>query len=91
MKSILSQEKRCYLCGSTVNVEEHHIYFGPRRKASTKNGFTCYLCAYHHRDSRNGVHGNRNIDLILKRACQYEYEKTHSREEFMEIIGRNYL
>ena len=91
MKSILNDRRRCYLCGSAVGIEKHHIYFGARRATSERNGFFCYLCAYHHRDNRNGAHGNRNVDLILKRACQYEYEKTHSRAEFMALIGRNYL
>lgn len=40
-----------------------------------------------------GVHGKEghNIDLWLKRACQRAYEQEYSREEFMELIGRNYL
>ena len=91
MKSILQNVKRCYICGSTVGLEEHHIYFGSRRSASTRNGFTCWLCGYHHRDTKNGVHGNRTLDLQLKKACQRQYEKTHSRADFMKIIGRNYL
>lgn len=91
MKSILSNARRCYVCGSTVGVELHHIFFGSRRATSTKNGFTVWLCAYHHRDNKNGVHGNRALDVELKKACQYEYEKTHSRSEFMALIGRNYL
>ena len=91
MTSILQSEKRCYFCGSTANIEEHHIYFGARRKTSTKNGFVVWLCAYHHRNTKNGVHGNRALDVELKKACQREYEKTHSRAEFMALIGRNYL
>jgi hypothetical protein len=31
------------------------------------------------------------VDLLLKRLCQAVYEIDHSREEFMELIGRNYL
>lgn len=92
MKSILSTEKRCYLCGSTVNIEDHHIYFGNGlRNKSERHGFKCFLCEFHHRDQRNGVHGNRQIDLRLKQDCQREFEKTHSHEEFMRIIKRNYL
>jgi hypothetical protein len=29
--------------------------------------------------------------LMLKRHCQMKFEETHSREEFMSLIGRNYL
>jgi len=40
MKSILQEEKRCYICGLYSPVEEHHIYFGnPNRRISEENGF----------------------------------------------------
>ena len=92
MKSIICNEKRCYLCGSTSRLEEHHIYFGnPLRKISEKHGFKVWLCAYHHRDNKHGVHGCRELDLMLKRKCQEEYEKNHSREEFIRLVGKNYL
>ena len=29
--------------------------------------------------------------MQLKQICQRKFEETHSREEFMAIIGRNYL
>ena len=90
MKSIISNERRCYICGG-ASVEKHHIYFGSLRATSERNGFYVWLCSYHHRDTKHGVHGNRSIDLQLKQICQRQYEKKHSREEFMRLIGRNYL
>lgn len=41
--------------------------------------------------SNEGVHFNRELDLKLKRECLAKFEETHSREEFMKIIGKNYL
>lgn len=40
-----------------------------------------------------GVHGRDGhaLDLRLKQDCQRRFEEAHSREEFMAIIGRNYL
>ncbi len=40
-----------------------------------------------------GVHGRdgHEIDLRLKRECQREFEKDKSREEFIRLIGKNYL
>lgn len=40
-----------------------------------------------------GVHGRdgHKVDLRLKQDCQRKFEETHTREEFMAIIGRNYL
>jgi hypothetical protein len=52
-----------------------------------------YLAGYLHNQSNEGVHGKngRELDLMLKQHCQMEYEKTHSREDFIKLIGRNYL
>ena len=91
-KSILQKEKACLICDTTQNVECHHVYFGTaNRKVSEKHGFTVWLCNHHHTGSRNSVHQNRELDLMLKKAMQMVYEIDHSREEFMELIGRNYL
>ena len=89
MKSILQSVQRCYFCGST-SVEKHHIYFGGLRPTSERMGFTAWLCPYHHRDAKHGVHGCRALDLKLKEACQEVYEQTHTRAEWMKLIGRNY-
>jgi hypothetical protein len=92
IKSIMSTDKRCFVCGSTQNIHLHHVFFGTGlRKISDDNGFTCYLCGHHHNQSKIGVHNNRELDLILKRRCQKIYETYHTREEFMQLIGRNYL
>jgi hypothetical protein len=50
------------------------------------------LCYIHHRGTY-GVHGKygHQLDLQLKQHCQREFEKTHTREEFIKLIGRNYL
>ena len=89
-KSIMQTGKYCYLCSRTTGIEEHHIYFGSLRMISEKHGFKVWLCADHHRGN-NGPHQRRVIDLLLKKLCQRKFEETHSREEFMKIIGRNYL
>ena len=36
---------------------------------------------------------NEYAELInrLKKECQEEFEKTHTHDEFMKLIGRNYL
>ena len=92
--SILTgKDKRCYLTGETRGLEKHHIYFGAGlRQISDKHGFWVWLTAEKHRGTK-GVHGRdgHEIDLRLKRACQRRFEETHSSEEFMAIIGRNYL
>lgn len=91
-KSIIQTDKTCFICDATTNLEEHHIYFGTaNRKISEKHGFTVWLCNEHHTGSNISAHRNREVDLALKRVCQTVYELDHSREEFMRLIGRNYL
>lgn len=91
-KSIITDDmEHCYFCGMPKEAI-HHIYMGnPWRKISDKNGFIVPLCNYHHNMSNNSVHFNKDMDLTLKRACQTKFEQAHSREEFVRLIGRNYL
>lgn len=93
MKSILQNEKVCYFTGSTQCLDRHHIFFGGNREISEKNGFWVWLRHdMHIAASPNSTpHNNREVDLLLKKACQEKYEETHSREEFIRLIGRNYL
>jgi len=91
-KSIMQDERECFVCHSKGWLERHHLFFGPAlRTISERMGLVIWLCEYHHRDNKHGVHGNRKLDLELKRMAQRKYEETHSREEWMEKIGRNYL
>lgn len=93
MDSILSNDKsECFICGSHQWIEKHHVFYGRgKRKVSEQNGFTVYLCHRHHNEPPDGVHFNIGVDDELKQTCQAAYEKTHSREQFTNIIGRNYL
>lgn len=92
MKSIIQKDRECFLCGSTQNLECHHLMHGSGwRKLADKYGLKVWLCAYHHRDNKQGVHGNRELDLKLKRMAQEVFEAKHGHEKFMKIFGRNYL
>lgn len=91
MKSILQDEKKCYITGRTDRLHLHHIYFGANRKISDKNGFTIWLIPELHNMSNQGIHFNRDFDLAIKRDCQRKFEENHTREEFIKLIGKNYL
>ena len=84
------EEMKCYFCGASQPLERHHIYFGRNRQTSERIGAVVWLCIAHHRGF-DSVHHDREKDLELKRWWQEEYEKTHSRDEFMREIGRNYI
>lgn len=67
-------------CGK---LDPHEIYGGSNRKRSIQNGFVILLCRKCHEDEK--------ILQELKKKTQKEYEKTHTREEFIQIIGKSYL
>lgn len=93
-KSIMSNTKECYICKTTYNIHLHHIYEGTgRRKISDKEGCWCYLCGRHHNLSDEGVHFNKELDLMLKMTCQtiWESQNNHDRDRFRELFGRSYL
>lgn len=92
VKPILDTETGiCFLCRRHTETALHHIYFGPKRKMSDKNGFTVFLCPDCHQYAPHAVHRCRETDLHLKGLCQAKYEETHSRADFMRLVGRNYL
>ena len=72
-------------------LQRHHIFPGvANRKISEANGFFVDLCV----DCHLGVDGaqyNREVGDMLKRDCQMAYEETHTREEWMALIRKNYL
>lgn len=90
MKSLFSQEKKCYVCGRTP-VHKHHIYMGANRKISEAQGCWVYLCPQHHNMSNQGVHFNKELDDRLKRECQLLWERNGSRAEWMRLFGKNYI
>lgn len=94
MKSILSNERKCYLCGAKDNLHRHHIFYGTaNRKLSEKFGCWVYLCAIHHNLTDFSVHFNRGLDLDLKQKCQREFQRQYgcTTERFVQIFGRSWL
>lgn len=93
-QSILQDKKCCYFTGKTGSLHKHHCYPGPNRKVSDNNGFWVWLTPeLHNGNDPNAVHTkpNEGYDMVLKQRCQQEFEKTHTREQFLNLIGRNYL
>ena len=89
--SILNNLDRCFFCGKPAECI-HEVYFGTaNRQISIKNGFCVGLCHKEHNLSDKSVHRDRKMDLILKKKYQEEYEKTHTREEFIKLIGKSFL
>ena len=92
MKSILDNERKCYVCGDTRTIVMHHIYEGNgRRSQSDKWGCWVYLCPYHHNMSNEGVHFNKELDLKLKRICQERFMELYPDVDFIKEFRRSYL
>lgn len=75
--------KICYYCGNSRTIDIHEVYGGSNRQRSMKYGLCVPLC--------RSCHSNVNIISDLRKHCQKEYEKTHSRDEFIKLIGKSYL
>lgn len=92
-KSILSNDKKCYVCEYPYDLHRHHIFYGnANRRISEREGCWCYLCAVHHNMSKYGIHFNRELDLKVKKECQEKWEKLNGgREQFIKTFGKSYL
>lgn len=71
-------------------MECHHIFAGGLRKVSERHGLKVWLCHECH-TGKNGAQYDPIKNRTLKADAQREYERTHSREDWMRIIGKNYL
>ena len=97
MKSLIQKDRSfCYLCGRNGNgdpLEEHHVFGGPNRKYSEKDGMKVRLCGDRcHRNGPDAVHHNHDTDIRLKQTAQRIWENTYgTREDFMRWYGKNYL
>lgn len=83
--------KECWFCGSQEYLQMHHVFAGAYRKKSERMRFVVPLCMTCHLDGRMGVHANQERNLVLKRWAQEQFEETHTRQEFREVFGKNYL
>lgn len=93
MNSIVQKDKKCFVCGSTMNLHRHHIMFGINRYKAERDGLTCYLCWQHHEGTK-GVHGRdgHELDRKLKMLAQCkwcEYYKK-SANSFIDRYGQWY-
>lgn len=98
-KSIMQEKDgTCYLCMKLHGnfrvhgwLHKHHAFGGSRRQVSEAEGFFVWLCPEHHETGPEAVHRERAVMRLVQQDVQREYEKTHSREAFMALIGKNYL
>lgn len=60
-------------------------------ETNQKRKVKVYLCLEHHISGKEAVHNNAEMMKVLRQDGQRAFEKTHTREEFMKLFGKNYL
>ena len=88
--SVLQDRKYCFCCGTTQNLQKHHIFGGSSRSYSEEDGLWVWLCQEHHTGD-SGVHFNKEMMDALHQIGQEAYEENHSRKQFVARYGKNYL
>jgi hypothetical protein len=83
-------DKKCFVCGTTQNLNLHHCFSGCRRQTSEAYGLVVYLCQAHHTGNR-GVHFNAELNARLHEYGQKLFERMHPNLEFIKVMGKNYL
>jgi|GEM_PF-1980321 len=80
----LVKEGICEFCGNySRHLDPHEVYGGSNRKRSIQHKFVKLICPK--------CHSNETIINQLRIDTQKEYEKTHTEEEFIKLIGKSYL
>lgn len=95
----INQGEGCYACNqlygesNPYDVQVHEIFYGSdNREKSIEDGLCVELCTRHHDTNyQSSVHNDRHFDFTMKQVGQIEYEKTHTRDEFIKRYGMNYL
>ena len=74
----------CENCGNfSKRLDPHEVYGGSNRKRSIKHKFVKLLC--------RKCHDDEDIIKQLRIDTQKEYMKTHTKEEFIKLIGKSYI
>jgi len=91
--SIISKLDHCEICGTTLNLHTHEVFYGSaNRRKSINDGMVVTLCAKHHNTSKSGVHFHKELDQSLKVKGQLVWEENYgTREMFIRRYGRSYI
>ena len=89
-KSIINNNRRCYICGSQINLEKHHCVFGTaNRKKADQDGLWVYLCHNCHFDVHNT---NPLMKNLLQQKAQQKWQEYYGdTDAFIDRYGRSYL
>lgn len=81
-----SDLKSCWKCKRTskqIKIDLHEVYGGSNRIRSIKNGLVVPLC--------RECHEREELIAEIRKECQEIYERDHTRDDFIKLIGKSYL
>lgn len=84
----------CWYCGTYGAITEHHMVHGTsNRKHSERFGLVIDLCPDCHTGrNSHSAHNSPEWNRKYKEMAQKCFEdRGHSREEFIQVFGKNYL
>lgn len=84
-----TEKQYCAICGRSP-CDFHHLLTSSEKKFAEDVGAWVWLCRSHHSMIHN-TRGGRAIWLEWKEQAQAEYERTHTRGEWMKGAHRNYI
>lgn len=91
-KSIITDDLNvCFECGRRADAIHHCIYGVANRKLSDKYHLVVGLCYNHHTGQMGVHHGNKELDMKLKRVAQRRFTEVYPELDFLAIFGRNYF
>lgn len=92
MKSIICSDKKCFICGSTKDLEKHHCLFGTaNRQKADSDGLWVWLCHECHHGIHNGnIYAKTSLEQKAQKAWLLD-DYDRSINDFIERYGRNYL
>lgn len=80
----ISKKGICEYCKRySDRLDPHEVYGGSNRQRSIINGFVKKLCRKCHSDEK--------VIKQLRIDTQKEFEKTHTRADFIVLVGKSYL
>lgn len=88
-KSVVQEEKKCFLCGTVIGLDPHHAIEGAYHDQAEDYGIWIWLCRKCHRKLHDNEAEMKKIRAIAqKKAMKYYGWKLN---DWLFIFGRSFL
>lgn len=86
---VINELRRCAVCHRMRYCDTHEIFGGKNRQISIRHELQVPLCRNCHFLVTNKICIDE--ELIWKRDCQRKFEQHNTREDWLALIGENFL